>query len=328
MRQGIFAGIVLALVVGTTTAAAKPEPATLSQVATFNPAAFELPESVTLDDDGTFYMSMAGNVQRLVPGGELELFASLPIPPGAFAGGVKIGPDGDLYVTSGGFSPSPSAAFVWRVEADGTVHEVAALDPFGFPDDLTFDDEGNLYVSDAFLGVIYRIDPAGDVVPWLSSPLFVGDPANPAVVISPFGAVGVAFEKKDRNLYVANLDDGAILRVPVLPDGEPGVTEVLAQDPLLVGADGIAFDSKGTLYVGVHVQDRVASVSPDGAVSIVAQGGILDAPASLVFGTQPGDKKTLYITNFAINRALGTQPGAPQPGLLALPVATKGASLP
>lgn len=326
MRQSIFASTLLALVVGASTAGATPGP--LSVVATFDPAAFELPESVTLDDDGTFYMSMGGTVQRLPPDGDLELLASLPIPAGAFAGGVKIGPDGDLYALSGGFSPSPSAAFVWRVEDDGEVHQVAALDPAGFPDDLVFDDEDNLYVSDAFLGLIWKIEPDGDVSQWLSSPLFLGDPANPAVVISPFGAVGMAFDKKKRNLYVANLDAGAILRVPIGKHGQPGAPQVFVQDPLLVGADGIAFDSKGTLYVGVHVQDRVVAVSPDGCLSVVAEGGLLDAPASLVFGTLPGDKKTLYITNFAINRALGTQPGAPEPGLLALPTGTKGQPLP
>ncbi|MEZ4299463.1 MAG: SMP-30/gluconolactonase/LRE family protein [Polyangiaceae bacterium] len=327
MRKGIFTVVVPALLAVSSAAGATPGPASPSLVAAFDPSAFELPESVTLDEDGTFYMSMAGDVQRLIPGGELELFASLPIPPGAFAGGVKIGPDGDLYVASGGFSPSPSAAFVWRVEADGTVHQVAALDPAGFPDDLAFDDDGNLYVSDAFLGVIWRVDPAGVVVPWLWSPLLLGDPANPAVVISPFGAVGMAFDRKDRHLYVANLDAGSIVRVPV-EDGEPGDPEIFVQDPLLVGADGIAFDNQGTLYTGVHVQDRVAAISPDGTITVVAEGGILDAPASLVFGTEPGDKKTLYITSFAINRALGTQAGTPSPSLVALPVKVKGAPLP
>ena len=48
----------------------------------------------------------------------------------------------------------------------------------------------------------------------------------------------------------------------------------------------------------------------------------------MVFGAQGKDKKTLYITNFAINRALGTQPGTPHPALLALPVGVKGLPLP
>ena len=82
-----------------------------------------------------------------------------------------------------------------------------------------------------------------------------------------------------------------------------------------------------TLFVGAQTQDQVVAVAPDGSVSVVVAGGLLDAPASLVFGTQPGDRKTLYIANFAINRALGTQPGTPSPALLALPLETRGLPL-
>lgn len=326
MKQGIVVGILLATMAAFAPAAeATPG---LSVVASFNAGAFEIPESVTIDDEGTFYMSMGPTVRRLPHGGALELVAPLPIPEGAFAGGVKVGLNGEVYVVSGGFSPSPSAAFVWRIDDCGTVHQVAALDPNGFPDDLAFDDEGNLYVSDAFLGQIWKIEPDGDTSVWLSSPLFLGNPTSPAVVISPFGAVGMAFDRRKENLYVANLDAGAILRVPVDDCGEPGTPEVFASGPLLVGADGIAFDKKGTLYVGVHVQDRVAAIEPDGTVSVLVEGAPLDAPASLVFGTRPGDRKTLYISNFAINRFLGTQPGTPSPSLMSLPLGEKGLLLP
>lgn len=326
MRQALLASIVLTALVSASHAGAAPGP--LSLVASFNPAAFELPESVTVDHDGTFYMSMGPTVQRLPEGGSLELYSAPPLPPGAFVGGVKIGPDGDVYAVSGGFSPSPSAAFVWHIDGDGVTHEVAALDPSGFPDDLTFDDDGNIYVSDAFLGLIWKIDASGDASVWVSDPLLLGNPSAPAVVISPFGAVGLAFDKKKENLYVANLDYGTILKIAVGPDGEAGVPEIFAEDPELIGADGIAFDRKGTLYAGVHTQDQVAAIAPDGSVSIIAQGGVLDAPASLVFGKKGSGKDTLYITNFAINRFLGTQPGAPHPGLLALPVGTNGLPIP
>lgn len=327
MKQIVCACAALAALTITAAAGATPGGGALSTVATFDPAAFELPESVTVDDRGTFYMSMGPTVRRLVPGGDLELLAVLPIPAGAFADGVKVGPNGDVYTVSGAFSSNPPGAFVWRIEQSGAVHQVAALDPDGFPDDLTFDSKGNLYVTDAFLGNVWRIDPAGNAEVWLSSPLFLGDPQNPAVVIHDFGSCGIAFDKNEKNLYVANLDYGRIVRVPVNHHGEAGEPEIFAEDPLLVGADGIAFDKRGTLFVGAQTQDRVAAVSPDGEVYEVLQGAPLDAPASLVFGTQPHDRKTLYIASFAINRALGTQPGVPAPSLMALPLDTRGLPL-
>ena len=95
MRHGIFTSVSLALSLGAFTLMATPGP--LSVMATFDPAAAELPESVTLDDDGTFYMSMERSVRRLSPGGNLEVLADIPIPEGAFVNGVKIGPNGDVY---------------------------------------------------------------------------------------------------------------------------------------------------------------------------------------------------------------------------------------
>ncbi len=303
-------------------------PGPLSVVARFDPDADQLPESVTLDRDGTFYMSMANTVTRLTPPGSLEVFADIPIPDGTFVDGVKIGPDGDVYAVTGGFSTSPPAAGIWHIEKNGTVHQVAATDPTGFLDDLVFDDDGSIYATDPFLGIIWKVSPSGTLTQWLTSPLFLGDPAHPAVVVSPFGACGIVFDAKKRNLYLANLDRGSILRVPLGKDREAGVPEVFVQSPLLVGADGFAFDKDGTLWVGAQTQDRLATVAPDGTISVILQGGLLDAPASMVFGTQGNDKDTLYITNFAINRSLGTQPGTPHPALLSLPVGVKGQPLP
>jgi sugar lactone lactonase YvrE len=176
--------------------------------------------------------------------------------------------------------------------------------------------------------VIWKVTPNGTATQWVSSSLLLGNPANPAVVIAPFGATGIAFDKHKRNAYVANLDYGAIVKIPVDRDGVPGAPTVFAQSALLVGADGIAFDKDGTLWVGVNVQDRIATVSPSGTVSEVMQGGILDGPSSVVFGTQPHDKRTVYISNFAISRALGIQSGTPHPALLSLPVGIKGLPLP
>jgi len=271
---------------------------------------------------------MSNTIKKVTPSLVVTTYATLPIPAGAFATGLKIGPDGLLYAGSGGFSPSPSAAFVWRIHPNGAVDQVAALDPTGFPNDLAFDDDGNLFVTDPFLGLIWRIDEDGNAESWLEDPLLLGNAANPALLIHEFGADGIAFDKHGDNLYIGNLDYGEILRVGVDCHGEADGIEVFASDPLLVGADGIAFDKKETLYVAVNGQDRLAAVSPDGEVTSVFQGAPLDGPSSLVFGVHGNDKKTLYIASFAISRALGTQPGAPHPSLSRLATRTGGLPLP
>lgn len=316
-------GVVVAL--GAGEAAAAP-----SLVRAFDPAQGELPESVTTDGAGNFYMSMGPQVKKLRPNGQLSVVATLPIPEGAFATGVKFGPDGALYVGSGGFAPEPSAAFVWRIDLKkNKVTKFATLDPYGFPNDLAFDDDDNLYVTDPFLGLIWKIDEDGDADVWVADPALEGNPSAPYLLIHEFGVDGIAFNKHKDELYVGNLDYGTIVRIPVECDGDAGDPYVWVDDfDNLGGADGIAFDHKENLYVAVNGQDKIAKVDDDGDVTIVAQGGLLDSPSSLVFGQTPTTKKNLYITNFAISRALGIKPGAPTPALLVMPVKDKGLALP
>ena len=304
------------------------QPAVLSLVASFNPALGQLPESVTVDAAGNFYLSMANTVQKLTPDGQLALFAQLPIPSGAFATGVKFGPDGDLYAGSGGFDPAQDAANVFRISASGAVTTLAHLNPNTFPNDLAFDAAGNVYVTEPFLGKIVKITPQGVASDWADGPLLAGDPLNPALIVHNFGADGIAFDKGKRNLYVGNLDAGSIVRIPLKANGSAGTPKLWVADPRLKACDGIAFDKEGNLYVAVNGQNQLLKINKHRAISTIATGAPLDAPSSLVFGAKGENMTNLYISSFAINRALGTQPGTPQPNLLKLPVKVPGLSIP
>lgn len=297
-------------------------------VASFNPALGQLPESVTADENGNFYLSMSNTVQKLSPNGTLSLYAQLPIPAGNFATGVKFGPNGKLYVGAAGFDPSQAAAGLYKVNGPGNVSLVTTLDATGFPNDLAFDDDGNTFVTDPFLGRVYKVNTAGQSSVWLQDARLLGDPANPAIAVHAFGVDGIAFDKDHRNLYLSNLDTGAIYRTAIGHNCSPGALTLWASSPLLRGQDGIAFDKKGALYVAVNSQDTVAKVEPNGSVSIVVQGGPLDSPSSLVFGQKGNDKKNLYIASFAIARALGLKPGVPAPSLSKIPVQHGGQDIP
>ncbi len=304
------------------------QPTVLFVVALFDPALGQLPESVTMDTAGNFYLSMSNTIQKLTPNGQLSLFAQLPIPQGAFALGVKFGPDGNLYAASGGFDPAQDAANVFRISANGKVKTLAHLNANAFPNDLAFDEAGNVYVSEPFLGKIWKITPQGAVSDWVVDPLLAGNPTNPALIVHLFGADGIAFDKGKNSLYVGNLDAGSIVRIPVNDDGSAGTPVVWVADARLKACDGIAFDEAGNLYVAVNGQNQLAKIDKHRAISIIATGAPLDAPSSVVFGTKGEDKKNLYISSFAINRALGTQPGTPQPNLLKLPVEVPGLPIP
>lgn len=121
-------------------------------------------------------------------------------------------------------------------------------------------------------------------------------------------------------VIVANSEGGRLVRIPVEPGGAPGVASVLADDPRLYGADGIALDVHGNVWVAVIVQSRIVRVSPLGDIETVATAADgLDFPSSLAFDKN-GD---LWAVNFAIGPA-----GGAGPGLLRFSVKAKGQPLP
>jgi sugar lactone lactonase YvrE len=298
----------------------------ISPLVSFDPALGELPESMTADDHGNLYVSLLGGfVRRITLDGVVVPIATLPLPSGGAATGIKVGPDGLIYIASASFAADPSAAFVWRVAPDtGAVELFATLAAEGFPNDLAFDDAGNLFVTDPFLGQIWRIDCDGNPVVWFSDPLLLGNPAKPAFVTHEFGVDGIAFDRSKEHLYLGNVDYGRILKLTLGGRRAPRL-EVLAEDERLEGVDGIALDRAGTVYAAVNTQDRLATVDRHGHVAVLADGDSLKGPSSLVFGSGRHDRKTLYVANFDISRF---QAGLPAfPGVVFLPVPLGGVPL-
>ena len=326
-----FAGIAIASTLSLLPDVAAAAPAVPEVLVPLDPNQGQLPESITTDQDGNIYLSMGNTIGVIDTCGDLSTFATLPIPAGGFVTGLKFSDDGDLYAGTGAFSSSPSGAFVYRVSPDGEeITQCAALPANGFPNDLAFDKNGALYVTDPFLGQIYKIAYCGaQPEVFLKSPLLAPNTANPYLVISPFGVDVIAFDKNYKNLYVGNLDYGRIVKIGIAKDGTAGPVSVFYENiGLIGGVDGIAFDKKENLYLAVNGQDRIVSIDKQGNATVVAQGGVLQQPSSLVFGATKHDKQTLYIANFAILAAIGIKPGPPTPGLLTLDVKTGGQSLP
>ncbi len=284
----------------------------------------EIPESITSDEQGNLYISVGSAIRRRTPAGVVSEFATLPA--SIFALGVKVGRDGCVYTASTSLDPAVEGAFVWRACQPGPAEQVAALDPAGGPNDLAFDADDNLFVTDPVLGRLWKIDAEGGTSVFVEGPLLAGDPAAPALLFRPLGVNGIAFDGNERFVYLSNTDQGTILRVRTR--GPSPSVAVFAEDVRLCGADGIAFDRGGTLLVNVNATDSVASVSRAGHVRVLAQGGLLDAPSSAVFGATRRDRHQVYVTASAFSRTLGLQPGTPQPALLVADVHTPGLPLP
>jgi sugar lactone lactonase YvrE len=139
---------------------------------------------LVFDTDGTLLVGdRSGTVFRVDAAGRATTFATLPSSVAAFH--LALGPDGALFVTAPTLS---SYDQVYRVDRDGTVTTRFAT--FGRPQGIAFDRSGTLHVVEALAGVsgLYRVT----------------DQAEPQLVVSGPGLVGVAFGPRGELVVCSN----------------------------------------------------------------------------------------------------------------------------
>ncbi|HEX2273452.1 MAG TPA: SMP-30/gluconolactonase/LRE family protein [Acidimicrobiales bacterium] len=294
----------------------------VQRIVSFDASAGELPESLAVDRRGTIYVSLApiGQVRAVAADGGQRVVATLPVGSGFGALGLAFGPRDDLYVAVSTFDPATNG--VYRVGRNGTTTRLPGTETIVLPNGLAFDRRGNLFVTDSVDGAIWRVPHGGTAELWLRHPLLAGDNTAPPPV--PLGANGIAWH--NGTLFVTNTETGSVITVPVGRNGSPGAPAVLARGPALVGADGLAIDATGNLYIAVNGQSTVVRVSSDGAnvTTLATAADGLDFPSDVAFGSGRRDRRTLFAVNFAIGPVFGFPPGA-GPALLALDVGSVGA---
>jgi sugar lactone lactonase YvrE len=284
--------IVTALLVAPAAGAAP-----LQTLVAFNPAAAQTPENLAIDRDGTVYVSLAfaGEILRISPDGSHTTLA-LPT-----AGGITVGVAID-HRDGGGLdvavrSQDDSTAGIWRVPIGSFAHPVrtAALPTQSFPNGITFDARGNLYVADSSLGRIWRLAPgASNATIWVEGPPLA--PTGASFMGFPLpGANGIKL--RHHVVYVSNTATENILTIPIAPDGSAGETKVAFHG---IEADDFAFATNGDLYVAENPPSRLVRVTPAGGVTTVATAADgLDNPSAVAFGTLRAERHLLYITSAA-----------------------------
>jgi sugar lactone lactonase YvrE len=262
------------------------------------------PEGIAIDPIGNVYASSAPHISGGTGAANICVISSagsirdISIAPGD-AGttnllGMLYEPGQGLYVADA--ADLTSHGRLLRVDpATGAVTTLAT--GFGAPNAIAQDRHRELYVSDSFAGTITRLAPDGSGrTVWSSDPLLKPAPEF------PFGANGLAFDRNQQFLYVANTSTRRILRIPVLADGSAGPAQIFADGDgspdALVRADGIMFDVQGNLYVCANVSGEIQVLAPDGSIikRITGSGDTaMDFPASLVFRG-----RELFISNLSL----------------------------
>lgn len=313
-----YAFAVLVLLASTPALAAEVE-----VVETYDAAVGELPEGVAVAPNGDIYVTLAGTgeirrIDRQTHVGATHAWIS---PGGGFLLGMAF--DGDeLYAALGSFDPATCG--IWRVDDDGSTVRVVAFAANQFPNDLTFDEDGDMYVTESISGSVYKVD-AGSSVPqlWVQDPLLVGDPAVSPVPF-PIGANGIAYDEDTGTVLVTNSQVPALVEIED-NNGQAGVISVIAAGEHLRGADGIAIDKKGDVMLVSNFHSSLLHIDRDSgdATTIADRSDGLLFPSTAAFGQYGPDKHSLFVVNFGF----GAGPNAPV-SLLKIDVGQKSSKHP
>jgi len=172
--------------------------------------------------------------------------------------------------------------------------------------DLAFDKNGYLYVTDSFQATIWRVPPGGGAPQvWFQN----------AAIDGPFGPNGVRVDKKSEKLYFTVTFDGAgagyVYTLPLV--NHPALSDLKLFHKYQgadtgAGPDGVAFGKSGDLYVVLAGTSKISVLGSNGSETARFSGPAKNPahpannplpwtnPANIAFNNKA---KTLLVTNHA-----------------------------
>jgi sugar lactone lactonase YvrE len=230
----------------------------------------------------------------------------LPAPHGA--SGEAFDADGNLYVivTQLGIvrlSPSlkkqtiysPALPTLPACDAAPAPCRPTFAGPPALANDLAFDEDGWLYVTDSFQATLWRIPPGGGPAQiWFQDARLGG----------AFGPNGLRFDKSGHKVYftVTSDDTGAGIVYTLPAIDQPQAADLHAFHTFAwEGPDDLVFGLSGKLYVSLAFGNAIAVLDETGAEvarygGVTASGVPVDGPANMAFDDE---SRSLLFANHA-----------------------------
>ncbi len=166
------------------------------------------------------------------------------------SGGVKLGPDGFLYVADFGTGLSnANGSQVWRINPASGERTLFASG-FQGASGNDFDSQGNLFQSNIAGRFISKITPSGSVSTFTN--------------VGIAGPVGIAIDDED-NLFVCNCGNNTIRKVT-----PQGISTLFSSGTIYNCPNGITFDHEGNLYVSNFGNSTIIKITPQGNTTFFA----------------------------------------------------------
>ena len=318
------------------------------------------PVGVLLDNAGNLYIADSNNnvIRKVSPAGIISTVAGNGASAYSGDGGaatsaglkyptsVALDAAGNLYiadainnvirkVNAAGIISTVAGNGAAAYSGDGGAATSAKLN---YPNGVTVDGAGNLYISDTNNNVIRKVSPAGIISTVAGNGVagFSGDTgsATAAQLTLPFSA---ALDSVG-NLYIADASNNVIRKVnaagiisTVAGNGIQGysgdggaATSAKLKDPT-----GVVLDSAGNLYIADANNSVIRKVSTAGIISTVAGNGTngfsgdggsaTAAQLSAPYGIALDSAGNLYVADYSNNRIRKIAGLAPPAGAVAVP---------
>ena len=295
---------------------------------------FADPFGVAVAADGTIYVSDAGEsnrIRKITPEGVVTTFA------GANEGfadgrgsaasfhtpsGIALDANGNLYVADTGnnririVTPEGQVSTIAGDATSGYVDGPREQARFNGPMGVAVDQNGNIFVADAYSDRIRRISPKSVVttVAGAGTPGFADGTADAALFDTPCG-IAVT---KDGTLIVADTGNDRLRKIT--PDGNVTTWDVKVNGEDLSNPIGLALTYDNYLYVTELDRSRVIQIAPDGSAHVIAGrgAGFADGVDGPRFNQPAGiaihpDTGALYVAdgaNYIVRKLAPNEPSA------------------